>query len=74
MNANGAARRIVEIGCGACTRFDSEERWGALPLVKTMGAADLASIVARWGTRSIEVRKCTSCGRVIARMVPPRTG
>jgi hypothetical protein len=61
-----------EMGCPSCATLMADEQWRALPLVRVMGAEDVAPFVTQWKARVIEVRRCTSCGRRIARIVPPR--
>jgi hypothetical protein len=59
--------------CRACARFDSDDQWRTLELVRSMGAGDLVpAITTRWTDRVVEVRKCPRCRRSIARLVTPQ--
>jgi hypothetical protein len=64
--------RENEVPCRACATFESDDQWRALPLVRSMTASDLVpSMTTRWTGRAIEVRRCSRCGRSIARVAPP---
>jgi hypothetical protein len=72
-----ARRTAAEHACGepcpGCATSAADERWPALPLLRTMNAVDVAPFISTpWGGRVIEVRQCAWCGRGIARLVPPR--
>jgi hypothetical protein len=62
-----------QIRCSGCANFDRDEQWRALPLVQSMSAGDLVPLVTtHWNDRVIEVRRCTRCGRHVARLAPAR--
>jgi hypothetical protein len=67
------SRTDVQQPCKACATVRPNEDWQALPLVTSIYAADLVpAMLTRWSGRVIEVRRCASCGRGVARVAPRR--
>lgn len=66
-SSSGAPRRIT-VKCGACASSFDLKAWLALPLLETMAGDAITAHVVRWphGVR-IEIRRCGSCARPIAR-------
>jgi hypothetical protein len=57
------------VECGGCLRRYSRAGWESLPLVRTLTRGELAQYVVRWHeARAIEVRRCASCDREMARV------
>jgi hypothetical protein len=54
--------------CGGCSTSYDGIGWRALPLVTTMTGEAIANHVVKWPPGvAIEIRRCSRCGRSIAR-------
>jgi len=57
--------------CASCKNVRVDDTWQSLPLVRSMRGSDLGFITGpRWANRVIEVRRCATCGREHARLLP----
>src|SRR5580658_1928514 len=57
-----------KVSCGSCASTFTELAWLALPLAEVLTAAAVSAFTVSWPPmRVIEVRRCSRCGRSIAR-------
>jgi hypothetical protein len=54
--------------CGSCALTFTGPAWLELPLAGTLAPSTISEHVLKWpATHSIEIRRCSRCGRGIAR-------
>jgi hypothetical protein len=68
VGSGAGASRQNAVKCGGCAASFGLQAWLALPLVATLAGDAITAHVVRWpdGVR-IEIRRCKSCARPIAR-------
>lgn len=60
--------------CRSCAAPMTEEAWQTLPLARTITSAAILRHVSVWPAHAyIAVRRCSACGREIARTVRDRS-
>jgi NMD protein affecting ribosome stability and mRNA decay len=61
-------RAALRARCGSCNVTFTEQRWLALTLAVTLTPSAIGRHVVRWPAGdAIEIRRCSGCGRTIAR-------